>query len=44
MIIGAEKLSSITDWEDRSTCVLFGDGAGAAILQARPGSGASCPP
>ena len=35
LIIGAEKLSSITDWEDRSTCVLFGDGAGAAILQAR---------
>ncbi len=38
MVIGAEKLSSITDWEDRSTCVLFGDGAGAAILQARPGA------
>lgn len=38
MVIGAEKLSAITDWEDRSTCVLFGDGAGAAILQARTGS------
>ena len=38
MAIGAEKLSSITDWQDRSTCVLFGDGAGAAILQARPGA------
>lgn len=38
MVIGAEKLSSITDWQDRSTCVLFGDGAGAAILQARPGA------
>ncbi len=36
MVIGAEKLSTITDWEDRSTCVLFGDGAGAAILQPRP--------
>lgn len=32
LIIGAEKLSSITDWEDRNTCVLFGDGAGAAVL------------
>ncbi len=32
LIIGAEKLSSILDWEDRSTCVLFGDGAGAAVL------------
>ncbi|MFH0879202.1 MAG: beta-ketoacyl-ACP synthase III [Lentisphaerota bacterium] len=33
LVIGAEKLSSITDWQDRNTCVLFGDGAGAAILQ-----------
>lgn len=32
LIIGAEKLSSITDWNDRATCVLFGDGAGAAVL------------
>lgn len=32
LVIGAEKLSSITDWSDRTTCVLFGDGAGAAIL------------
>ena len=32
LIIGAEKLSGILDFEDRSTCVLFGDGAGAAIL------------
>jgi 3-oxoacyl-[acyl-carrier-protein] synthase-3 len=32
LVIGAEKLSSVTDWSDRSTCVLFGDGAGAAIL------------
>ncbi len=35
LVIGAEKLSSVTDWEDRSTCVLFGDGAGAVVLQAR---------
>ncbi|MFH1995713.1 MAG: beta-ketoacyl-ACP synthase III [Candidatus Omnitrophota bacterium] len=32
LVIGAEKLSGITDWTDRSTCVLFGDGAGAVIL------------
>ena len=32
LVIAAEKLSSITDWNDRSTCVLFGDGAGAAVL------------
>jgi len=32
LIIGAEKMSSILDWQDRSTCVLFGDGAGAALL------------
>src|SRR6185503_10854095 len=36
LVIGAEKLSSIVDWEDRNTCVLFGDGAGAAVLQNRP--------
>ncbi len=36
LVVGAEKLSSIVDWEDRSTCVLFGDGAGAAVLQNRP--------
>jgi 3-oxoacyl-[acyl-carrier-protein] synthase-3 len=41
LIIGAEKLSSVTNWEDRSTCVLFGDGAGAAVLRrAKPGEGA----
>ena len=34
LVIGAEKLSSVTDWEDRGTCVLFGDGAGAVVLQA----------
>jgi 3-oxoacyl-[acyl-carrier-protein] synthase-3 len=38
LVIGAEKLSSIVDWTDRNTCVLFGDGAGAAILQNRPDS------
>jgi 3-oxoacyl-[acyl-carrier-protein] synthase-3 len=36
LVIGAEKLSTIVDWKDRNTCVLFGDGAGAAILQNRP--------
>ncbi|HAH98219.1 MAG TPA: 3-oxoacyl-ACP synthase [Verrucomicrobiales bacterium] len=38
LVIGAEKLSSIVDWEDRNTCVLFGDGAGAAVLQNRQNS------
>ena len=38
LVIGAEKLSSIVDWKDRNTCVLFGDGAGAAVLQNRPNS------
>ena len=37
LVIGAEKISSIIDWTDRATCVLFGDGAGAAVLQHRPG-------
>jgi 3-oxoacyl-[acyl-carrier-protein] synthase-3 len=37
LVIGAEKLSTIVDWQDRNTCVLFGDGAGAAILQHRSG-------
>jgi 3-oxoacyl-[acyl-carrier-protein] synthase-3 len=32
LVIGAEKLSSITNWKDRTTCVLFGDGAGAVVL------------
>jgi 3-oxoacyl-[acyl-carrier-protein] synthase-3 len=36
LVIGAEKLSTILDWDDRDTCVLFGDGAGAVILQHRP--------
>src|SRR5690606_4771656 len=34
LVVGAETLSRILDWTDRSTCVLFGDGAGAVILQA----------
>ena len=34
LVVAAEKLSAITDWNDRSTCVLFGDGAGAAVLGA----------
>ena len=38
LVIGAEKLSSIIDWSDRNTCVLFGDGAGAAVLRSRPNS------
>jgi len=38
LVIGAEKLSSIVNWKDRNTCVLFGDGAGAVILQHRPGA------
>jgi 3-oxoacyl-[acyl-carrier-protein] synthase-3 len=33
LIVGVEKLSGIMDWKDRSTCVLFGDGAGAAVLK-----------
>lgn len=38
LVIGADRLSSIVNWEDRNTCVLFGDGAGAAVLQYRAGS------
>ncbi|HET8658926.1 MAG TPA: beta-ketoacyl-ACP synthase III [Micromonosporaceae bacterium] len=34
IVVGAEKLTDFTDWTDRSTCVLFGDGAGAAVLTA----------
>ncbi|BCB79056.1 ketoacyl-ACP synthase III [Phytohabitans flavus] len=36
IVIGSEKLSDITDWSDRSTCVLFGDAAGAAVVTATP--------
>ncbi|HEV2359046.1 MAG TPA: beta-ketoacyl-ACP synthase III [bacterium] len=40
LVVGAETLSRITNWEDRSTCVLFGDAAGAAVVRpARPGFG-----
>lgn len=39
LVIGAEKFSSLLDWEDRTTCVLFGDGAGAVILEASEGEG-----
>ena len=39
VIIGAECLSKIVDWTDRNTCVLFGDGAGAAVLRACEGKG-----
>lgn len=38
LVIGADKLSSIVNWHDRNTCVLFGDGAGAAVLRNREGS------
>src|SRR3546814_10902946 len=37
LVIGAETFSRILDWEDRSTCVLFGDGAGAVVLSAQIG-------
>jgi 3-oxoacyl-[acyl-carrier-protein] synthase-3 len=37
LVIGAETFSRILDWEDRATCVLFGDGAGAMVLQAEEG-------
>ncbi|MGN7438327.1 MAG: beta-ketoacyl-ACP synthase III [Alcanivorax sp.] len=40
LVIGAEKMSSILDWTDRTTCVLFGDGAGAVILEAQENSDA----
>jgi len=39
LVIGAETLSRITDWTDRNTCVLFGDGAGAVVLQASEAPG-----
>jgi len=38
LVVGADKLSTIVDWKDRNTCVLFGDGAGAAILKHRSGA------
>jgi len=39
LVIGAETFSRILDWSDRSTCVLFGDGAGALVLEADEGTG-----
>ena len=39
LVIGAETFSRILDWNDRTTCVLFGDGAGAVILEAQQGEG-----
>ncbi len=39
MVIGAETFSRILDWDDRTTCVLFGDGAGAVILEGMPAEG-----
>lgn len=39
LVIGAETFSRIMDWQDRGTCVLFGDGAGALVLEAQEGSG-----
>ena len=41
LVIGAETFSRILDWDDRSTCVLFGDGAGAVVLEAIEGAGTS---
>ncbi|MBE6459210.1 MAG: ketoacyl-ACP synthase III [Alphaproteobacteria bacterium] len=41
LVIGSETLSKITDWTDRNTCVLFGDGAGAIVLREREGNGDS---
>ena len=39
LVIGAETFTRLLDWEDRTTCVLFGDGAGAVVLQASEGQG-----
>jgi 3-oxoacyl-[acyl-carrier-protein] synthase-3 len=39
IVVGAETFSRILDWSDRSTCVLFGDGAGAVVLEAQPQHG-----
>ncbi|MCO4841403.1 MAG: ketoacyl-ACP synthase III [Yoonia sp.] len=41
LVIGAETFSRIMDWTDRSTCVLFGDGAGAVLLEAQTGAGST---
>jgi 3-oxoacyl-[acyl-carrier-protein] synthase-3 len=39
LVVGADKMSDVTDWSDRSTCVLVGDGAGAAVVEASDESG-----
>ena len=39
LVIGAEVMTRLMDWTDRGTCVLFGDGAGAVVLEPRPGEG-----
>lgn len=39
LLVGAESMSRLLDWKDRTTCVLFGDGAGAVVLQAKEGKG-----
>jgi 3-oxoacyl-[acyl-carrier-protein] synthase-3 len=44
LVIGSEVYSRIMNWEDRGTCVLFGDGAGAVLLRAGQGSGAASEP
>jgi 3-oxoacyl-[acyl-carrier-protein] synthase-3 len=41
LLVGAETMSRLLDWTDRTTCVLFGDGAGAVVLQAAEGKGTS---
>ena len=41
LVIGAETFSRILDWGDRTTCVLFGDGAGAVVLEGKAGNGAA---
>lgn len=38
LVIGSESLSNLTNWKDRGTCILFGDGAGAAVVKAREGN------
>lgn len=42
LIVGSETMSRVVDWTDRKTCVLFGDGSGAVILQASPEPGVMC--
>lgn len=39
LVVGSELLTRLTNWKDRNTCVLFGDGAGAVLLEARPADG-----